>query len=169
MARLLHGTSICWWISCWSVVYLPGTATSASAWCAHPKSWSVTPASFMLCWGISGKEQLLGHPVEGKSWESFVTETLVALAPMGTEASFYRTAAGAEIDLLLSLPSGELWAIEIKRSSAPTVEKGFHFACADLKPKRKFVVYPGNERFSVASETDAIGLRELGELLRAIP
>jgi hypothetical protein len=119
--------------------------------------------------GISGKEQLLGHPVEGKSWESFVTETLVALAPMGTEASFYRTAAGAEIDLLLSLPSGELWAIEIKRSSAPTVEKGFHVACADLKPKRKFVVYPGNERFSVASETDAIGLRELGELLRAIP
>ena len=119
--------------------------------------------------GISGKEQLLGHPVVGKSWESFVTETLVALAPMGTEASFYRTSAGAEIDLLLSLPGGELWAIEIKRSSAPTVEKGFHFACADLKPKKKFVVCPGHERFSVASETDAIGLRELGELLRTIP
>jgi uncharacterized protein len=119
--------------------------------------------------GLSGKEQLLGHPVVGKSWESFVTETLLALAPMGTEASFYRTSAGAKIDLLLTLPGGELWAIEIKRSSAPTVEKGFHFACADLKPKRRFVVYPGHERFSVASETDAIGVRELGELLREIP
>ena len=117
--------------------------------------------------GVSSKEQLLGHPVVGKSWESFVTETLVALAPMGTEVSFYRTSAGAEIDLLLSLPGGELWAIEIKRSSAPTVERGFHFACADLKPKRQFVVYPGHERFSVASETDAIGLRELGQLLQA--
>jgi uncharacterized protein len=118
--------------------------------------------------GLSGKEQLLGHPVVGKSWESFVTETLVALAPMGTEASFYRTSAGAEIDLLLTLPGGELWAIEIKRSSAPTVEKGFHFACADLKPKRRFVVYPGMERFPMGSETEAIGLRELGQLLQAV-
>jgi predicted AAA+ superfamily ATPase len=117
--------------------------------------------------GLSGKEQLLGHPVVGHSWESFVTETLLALAPAGTEPSFYRTAAGAEIDLVLTLPGGHLWAIEIKRSSAPTVEKGFHFACADLKPQRRFVVYPGMERFPMGSETEAIGLPELGQLLQA--
>lgn len=117
--------------------------------------------------GLSSREQLLGHPVVGQSWESFVTETLLALAPIGTEASFYRTSAGAEIDLVLTLPGGELWAIEIKRSSAPAVEKGFHFACADVKPKRRYVVYPGHERFSVGSETDALGLRELGRLLQA--
>jgi hypothetical protein len=118
--------------------------------------------------GISGKEQLLGHPVVGHSWESFVTETLLNIAPTGTEANFYRTSAGAEIDLVLTLPGGEMWAIEIKRSSAPTLEKGFHFACADLKPKRRFVVYPGEERFPLGSDTEAIGLRELGQSLQAV-
>jgi uncharacterized protein len=116
--------------------------------------------------GLTSKEQLLGHPVVGHSWEGFVTETLLELAPAGTEASFYRTSAGAEIDLVLSLPGGELWAVEIKRSSAPTIEKGFHVACADLKPARRFVVYSGEERFPIGAETEAIGLRELGELLQ---
>jgi hypothetical protein len=116
--------------------------------------------------GLSGKEQLLGHPVVGHSWESFVIETLLDVAPAGTEASFYRTSAGAEIDLVLVLPGGGLWAIEIKRSSAPTVEKGFHIASGDLKPKQRFVVYPGEERFPLGSDTEAIGLRALGQLLQ---
>lgn len=116
--------------------------------------------------GISSKEQLLGHPVVGHTWEGFVTETLIAVAPSDTQACFYRTSAGAEIDLVLSLPSGGLWAIEIKRSSAPTVEKGFHFACEDLKPKRRFVVYPGDETFPLVNQTVAIGVRALGDLLQ---
>jgi predicted AAA+ superfamily ATPase len=116
--------------------------------------------------GLTSREQLLGHPIVGHSWEGFVTETLLELAPGGTEASFYRTSAGAEIDLVLSLPGGELWAVEIKRSSAPTVEKGFHFACADLKSTRQFIVYPGEERFPLGAKTDAIGLRGLAQLLR---
>jgi len=116
--------------------------------------------------GLSGKEQLLGHPVVGHSWESFVIETLLDVAPAGTEASFYRTSAGAEIDLVLAPPGGGLWAIEIKRSSAPIVEKGFHIACGDLKPKRRFVVYPGEERFPIASDTEAIGLRALGQMVQ---
>ena len=114
---------------------------------------------------ISDREQLLGHPVVGHSWESFVIETLIAVSPSGTEACFYRTSAGAEIDLVLSLPGGELWAVEIKRSSAPTVEKGFHLVCADLQPKRRFVVYPGQERFRLAADTEAIALRALAKLL----
>lgn len=118
--------------------------------------------------GLSSKEQLLGHPVVGHSWESFVIETLLDVTPTGTEASFYRTSAGAEIDLVLALPGGGLWAIEIKRSSAPTVEKGFHIACEDLKPKRRYVVYPGEERFPLGSDTEAIGLTVLGQLLQDI-
>jgi len=115
--------------------------------------------------GIGNKEQLLGHPVAGPSWESFVTESLLALVPRGTEASFYRTAAGAEIDLLLALPGGKLWAIEIKRSSAPKVERGFHIACDDLKPDKRWVVYPGNDRFPLDAHTEVIGLSDLGRLL----
>ena len=118
--------------------------------------------------GLTSKEQLLGHPVVGQSWESFVIETLLAVAPQGVEASFYRTSAGAEIDLVMTLPGSDLWAIEIKRSSAPTLEKGFHLACADLRPKKRFVVYPGHERFPLDAETEAIGLRQLGQVLHEI-
>ena len=67
--------------------------------------------------------------------------------PDGAQANFYRTAAGAEVDLVLTLPGGRKWAIEIKRSLSPKVERGFHRACADLQPERKIVVYPGDEAY----------------------
>ncbi len=117
--------------------------------------------------GIRDKEALLGHPVAGQTWESFVTETLIAAAPDGTEAHYYRTATGVEVDLVLTLPDGTLWAVEIKRSSAPRVERGFHIACEYLKPTKRFVVYPGNERFPLNADTDAIGLSDLGRALHA--
>jgi predicted AAA+ superfamily ATPase len=82
-----------------------------------------------------GQGSLLGHPVIGQTWESFVIETLIAVAPDGSEAHYYRTSGGAEVDLVLTLPGGKLWAVEIKRSAAPKVGRGFHSACADLKPK----------------------------------
>ncbi len=118
--------------------------------------------------GLRDKEALLGHPVAGPSWESFVTETLMAAAPDGTEAHYYRTATGTEVDLVLTLPGGKLWAIEIKRSSAPKVESGFHLAGADLKPSQRFVVYSGSERFPLNADTDAIGLGDLARALSAI-
>jgi hypothetical protein len=111
---------------------------------------------------------LLGHPVAGQSWESFVTETLIAVAPDGTEANYYRTVTGVEMDLVLTLPGGELWAIEIKRSSAPALSRGFHQAWADLKPDRSFIVYPGDEPFPLSAITEAIGLVGLSQALQAL-
>lgn len=118
--------------------------------------------------GLGNKEQLLGHPVAGPSWEGFVIETLLVQAPRGTEAHFYQTAAGAEIDLVLTLPGGELWAIEIKRSSAPKLERGFYLACADLAPAKRFVIYPGSERFPLDSKTEVLSLVDIGKLLLAL-
>jgi predicted AAA+ superfamily ATPase len=117
---------------------------------------------------LRNKDDLLGHPVAGQSWESFAVENLIVTAPEGTEANFYRTAVGAEIDLLLTLPNRQLWAIKVKRSSAPKVEKGFHIACADLRPHKRFVVYPGTERFALGQGTEAIGLRELAGEVQAV-
>jgi len=74
------------------------------------------------------------------------------------QAYFYRTSGGAEIDLLLAWPDDRLWAIEIKRSLAPKVERGFYAACADLKPARKFVVYPGQGRYRLTEDIEAISL-----------
>ena len=116
--------------------------------------------------GIRDKEALLGHPVAGQTWESFVIETLIATSPDGTEAHYYRTSNGTEVDLLLTLPNGELWAIEVKRSSAPKIERGFHSACADLKPIKRFVVYSGSQRFPLDKTTDAISIVELADTLQ---
>jgi predicted AAA+ superfamily ATPase len=112
-------------------------------------------------------DDVLGHPVAGGSWEGFVIESLIGASPMDTDARFYRTAAGAEIDLLLTLPGNELWAIEIKRGSAPRLQRGFHQACGDLNPARRFVVYGGAERYPLDGDTEAISLSELSELLQA--
>ena len=116
---------------------------------------------------ISDKEALLAHPVVGQSWECFVIENLLVCAATKAQGYFYRTSGGAEIDLLLSWPDGSLWAIEIKRSLSPKVERGFHAACADLVPTRKFVVYAGVERYRLASDIEAISLGELAAELAA--
>lgn len=117
--------------------------------------------------GIGDADALLAHPVVGASWEGFVVENLLAAAPDGVEGFFYRTSGGAEIDLLLRFPDGRLWAVEVKRSLAPRPERGFHSACADLAPERRFVVYPGSEPYRVAEHVEAVPLRELARRLAA--
>ena len=112
---------------------------------------------------IETREALLSHMVVGASWEGFCIETLLACAPKGVTGYFYRTGGGAEIDLLLTWPGGELWAIEIKRSSAPKVERGFHSACDDLNPSQKWVVYPGQENYPISADIQAISLLGLCE------
>lgn len=91
--------------------------------------------------GIEAQEDLLGHPVVGGSWEGFCIENLIAAAPRGTEASFYRSSAGAEIDLVLKLPKGQIWGIEIKRATLPKVTRGFHIAAEELEVSERILVY----------------------------
>jgi hypothetical protein len=110
---------------------------------------------------IGDQDTLLAHPVVGASWEGFVIENLLTVAPDGVDAYFYRTSGGAEIDLLLHFPDGRLWAVEIKRSLTPHPRRGFHSGCADLKPERRFVVYPGDDPFPLTPEIEAIPLRRL--------
>ena len=117
---------------------------------------------------IGDLEALLSHPVAGGSWEGFVIESLISAAPPGTEPMFYRTAAGAEIDLLLEIPKHGLWAIEIKRGLSARPEKGFFIACDDLKPARRFLVNSGDERHAIDAKTEAIGLRELAGMLAGL-
>ena len=116
---------------------------------------------------VTDKEALLAHPVVGQSWECFVIENLLVSAGGKSQGYFYRTGGGAEIDLLLARPGGKLWAIEIKRSLSPTLERGFHAACADLAPARKFVVYPGRERYRLAPGIEVLSLEELAALVSA--
>ena len=117
--------------------------------------------------GIENHNALAGHPVAGTSWEGFAIENLLAAVPPGTAASFYRTQAGAEVDLVLELPGGRRpWAIEIKLGLTPRPERGFHNARGDIEPERSFIVYSGEERYPLSAEVEAIGLREMAAVLQ---
>ncbi len=115
--------------------------------------------------GIETMDDLFGHPVIGGSWEGFVIENIASALPARASCGYYRTSGGAEIDLVVNLGAGELWAIEIKRSSAPKVSRGFHSACQDLQPARKFVVHAGNESYPLAKDIGAVTLPAITNLL----
>lgn len=115
--------------------------------------------------GIGDREVLLGHPVAGGSFESFVIENAIAVAPDGTRASFYRTSAGAECDLVLELPGGEVWALEIKRSTAPKARRGFWHAVEDVAATRRLLIYPGQDRYPIMNGAEVI---PVGQLVREL-
>lgn len=117
---------------------------------------------------VADQEALLGNPVVGGSWEGFVIETLVAATPPRTVPLFYRSATGAEIDLLLEIPGQGLWAIDIKRGLGALPEKGFFIACDDVKPVRRCVVNSGSERHTMSRGVDVIGLAEMAATLSAL-
>ena len=117
--------------------------------------------------GLRTLDDLAGHPVCGPSYEGFCIENLIAAAGPQCTPYAYRTHTGAEIDLLFER-AGQPWmAIEIKRSSAPALSKGFGVACDDLGVSQRYVVYPGTERFGMRHEATAIGLTDLMGLLSA--
>ncbi|MCL4246273.1 MAG: DUF4143 domain-containing protein, partial [Candidatus Dadabacteria bacterium] len=104
---------------------------------------------------------LLGHPVAGGSWEGFVLENILSVAPPEARSYYYRTPGGAEIDLVLEFGMRDRWAVEIKRSSAPSLSRGFHMGCEDVNASRKYVVYSGSDTFSMESGVTAISLHGL--------
>lgn len=117
--------------------------------------------------GVTTMEDLLGYSRLGASWEGFVIENIIASLPAGARASFYRTAAGAEIDLVLELPGHRKpWALEIKRGRSPKLERGFHHARQDIDPERCLVVCAAEESFSLGSGIEAVGLAETLQLLK---
>ena len=115
---------------------------------------------------IPDYESLLGHPIFGKSWEGFVIETIINALPSTAHPFFYRTSAGAEIDLVIEFGLDEYWAVEIKASRTPMLKKGFHMACEDLKVRQKFAIYTGEEAFPGSHDTTILPLADFIEEIR---
>jgi predicted AAA+ superfamily ATPase len=107
---------------------------------------------------ISDFDSLLGNPLIGMSWEGFVAENIIVNLSNKWQYSYYRTTAQTEIDLVLEGPDRQVWAIEIKRSSAPVLGRGFYSACEDIKATRKFVLYSGTESFPMAGGIEVMGI-----------
>lgn len=119
--------------------------------------------------GIGDFDTLLGHPVIGASWEGFVIENLLSVAPPHTTASFYRTARGAEIDLVLEMGGKHgIWAVEIKHSPSASLQKGNRIALDDIQPGKAFLVHSGTDRFPKGEGVEAIGLAELMQELQKL-
>ena len=91
--------------------------------------------------------QLKGHPVVGSSWEGYVVEQVNQLKPAGTDLHYYRTQAGAEVDIVIAKGVKPLACIEIKLNNAPNITKGNHQSIADLKTKKNFVVVPDVDEY----------------------
>lgn len=115
--------------------------------------------------GINAYDALLSNPVLGKSWEGFVIENIHSILPGRAETYFYRTAAGAEIDLVIKMPSSEIWAIEIKYGVAPKLGKHYSKTCDDVGATYKYILYGGEDEVSVGNDISVISLRGLMERL----
>ncbi|OJV19685.1 MAG: ATPase [Dyadobacter sp. 50-39] len=118
--------------------------------------------------GLETYNNLLAHPVVGGSWEGFVIENIMSVAPARMQPYFYRSAGGAEVDLVLEFADGKKWAVEIKRNSAPHLSKGFHIACEDIQPDRKFVIYSGKDMFPMGDGITAISLTHIMHEIMAL-
>lgn len=108
--------------------------------------------------GIGGRRELEGHPKVGGSWEGFVVEQLLARIPY-PNAYYWRTQAGAELDLLL-FAKGRRVGVEIKRADAPTMTPSMNSALRDLRLHRLYVVYPGAARYRLAARVEVLSLAD---------
>ena len=116
---------------------------------------------------IATPEGLLAHPVVGGSWEGFVVENLLSVVPRGTGAYFYRDSSGAELDLVLTMPSGEIWAVEVKRTTSPKVSRGFHTASNVVAADARFLVYAGDKEVPMLGDIRALPLPAMMDPLTA--
>jgi predicted AAA+ superfamily ATPase len=117
--------------------------------------------------GLSTVRDLQGHPVAGASWEGFVIEQVAAALPAGAQIGFYRTAAGAELDLVIELGARKI-GIEIKFSAAPKPTKGFWQSLQDLAITRAFVIAPVLRSYPLAPGVDVVPLSDLQRVVSEI-
>ena len=114
--------------------------------------------------GMRNVHDLMGHPNTGASWEGFCIEQICNHLPTGASVSFYRTAAGAELDVVVET-GRETTGFEIKFSSAPKVSKGFWQACEDIGVHQAYVMAPVQEGWAMAKDVQVVSPLDIPMLL----
>lgn len=115
--------------------------------------------------GLKNRAQVLAHPKLGASWEGFAIEQVIGRLRAERDAYFYRTHAGAELDLFV-VRNGKRYGFEMKFSDAPEVTKSMHVALADLKLDHLFVVHPGERSDPLRERISTLSLRDLDAAAR---
>ncbi len=113
---------------------------------------------------VTSYELLQSNPYLGASWEGFVIEQIIAILPESNQYFFYKSVAGAEIDLIIVDKTGRLTAIEIKYSLSPKPTRGFWIACDDLNIDQSFVVYPGKESYPLNNKCRTLPITDIAQL-----
>jgi len=108
--------------------------------------------------GLEELERVLGHPLCGHSWEGYCIEQIIGQLPKNTNYFHYRTQSGAELDLVLQSPKGDITAIEIKRSLSPKISRGYTESFNTLNAERGYFIIPKGESFPLNKTTTAISL-----------
>ncbi len=117
--------------------------------------------------GVPDTDTLLGHPCAGSSFEGWIIEQIVSQIPSHWSVSFYRTSAGAEIDLIIQ-PTQQIppIAVEIKHALAPKLTRGFWSALQDVQPRQAYVVYPGHEAYPLADNVQVLPMSQLATICK---
>ena len=111
--------------------------------------------------GVRDEPDLSGRPERGASFETFIVEEVAARLPFGWELSFYRTANGAELDILLLRGGRPAVAIEVKASTAPTPTRGFYTSCKDLGIERRYLLGLIDESYPTRNNITVIGVNDV--------
>ena len=114
--------------------------------------------------GLSNADDLQSHPMTGASWEGFVIDQIAAHLPDGASLFFYRTAAGAELDVVVESGQRKI-AFEIKFSIAPKVTKGFWQSLQDVQPEKTYIVAPVQQRWPFAEGVEVIPVSDIAQVL----
>ena len=138
----------------------PGHADIGKRLVRSPKIYLRDSGLLHALLGIHDAEGLAGHPEAGASWEGFVIEQICARLPAGVPVSFYRTAAGAELDLVIET-GARIIGIEAKLSSAPTVSRGFWQACEDIGVHEAWVIAPVREGWPIGDRARVLSPLEV--------
>lgn len=139
---------------------LPWTTNAGKRLVKSPKIYLRDSGLLHALLNLQTRNDVFGHPIAGASWEGFALEAVIAATPEGTRPYFYRAARGDEIDLVLELSASRRWAIEFKKSLVPTLEKGFHIACADIGVERRILVYPGDVSYPGTNRIEVMPLMD---------
>jgi predicted AAA+ superfamily ATPase len=115
--------------------------------------------------GINSLQELMGNSILGMSWEGFCIEQILSQIPRTWEAFFYRSQAGAEVDLVLQRRFGEAPIfVEFKYSQSPKLTRGFWEAKTDLQPKACYVISPGTQSYPLGESVEVLPLSEIDKI-----
>lgn len=128
-----------------------------------PRIYLRDPGILHFLLGVRTRQEILAHPKLGASWEGFALEQVIELLEAEHDAFFYRTHAGAELDLMI-VRGGKRYGFEFKYADSPAVTKSMRVAMVDLRLEELFVVHPGEQTHALDERIRLLPIADVPKL-----